>query len=239
MNSNSMPATYWLIWHLFNDRDMLHQAASETQACRLEKLAGVISFDTNKLCAQHFLQSSYAETLRKYVAVYVIRQPDHEDVDLLDVRIPRGKMMVIPSGIAHMDPKSWASGKNAIYPVDGFHPKRFLTSQQSTDNTPAGTPSVTRPHLTRDTSFFSSRPGDRFSLNSYSGSWIPFGGGIHQCPGRHWVKLQMLLTFAMLEAHFDIEPLQGQQASSVDLRKWGLGAMQPAAKVPFRIRRKP
>ena len=225
-----MPATYWLIWHFFNDRDMLRQAASEAQTCRLEKIAGLVSFDTNKLCAQQFLQSSYVETLRKYVAVYVIRQPDHEPADLLGVRIPKGKMIVIPSGIAHMDPQNWSSGKNVNYPVDDFHPERFLTSQESKDNASAGSqplPSPGRP-----------RSSTRFSLNDYTGSWIPFGGGIHQCPGRHWVKLQMILTFAMIEAHFDIEPLQGQQEPSVDMRKWGLGAMQPTAKVPFRIRRK-
>ena len=48
----------------------------------------------------------------------------------------------------------------------------------------------------------------------------------------------MLLSFAMMNAAFDIELQQGSEKLRVDMAKYGLGALQPAEKVGFRIRRK-
>ena len=52
------------------------------------------------------------------------------------------------------------------------------------------------------------------------------------------MKLQMLLSFANISAAFDIELLAGEKKLRVDMAQYGLGALQPAGKAGFRIRRK-
>ena len=61
---------------------------------------------------------------------------------------------------------------------------------------------------------------------------------MHQCSGRHWEKLQLLLSFAITSSAFDIELVSEKKKLQVDMAKYGLGALQPAEKVRFRIRRK-
>ena len=232
-----MPATFWLTWHLLRDRDLHARISYEADACRTSEPIG---FDTTKLCRQPLLQSSYAETLRKYVAVYIIRRPEHEDAQILEYKVPRGKMMVISSAMAHMDKRNWRMSPQEKHSVDTFWADRFLT--YSTNAPEPALPSLNLGDTTavatpaRVSTSDPSNP--KFSLNGYNGAWIPFGGGIHQCPGRHWVKLQMLLSFAVINAAFEIEILGKGDGLSVDMRKYGLGCLQPAEKAGFRIRRR-
>lgn len=232
MNSNSVPATFWFIWHLLRDRDLLTRASYETDTCRTTSTTEPISFDATKLSNQPLLQSCYAETLRKYVAVYIIRQPEHEDARILNYRVPQGKMMVISSAMAHTDPRNWRTGLQGEHPVDAFWAERFLTYDPSSPPQPQPSASTFSPTTSAGVPLSEAR----FSLNGYNGAWVPFGGGIHQCPGRHWVKLQMLLGFAVIDAAFEIE-LVGKDLR-VDMRKYGLGTLQPGEKARFRIRRR-
>jgi len=247
MNSNSMPATFWLFWHMVRDRSLLARAIPEVNACRTTSTNNGWSFDMTKLCNQPLLQSSYAETLRLYVAVYIIRKPEYEDAQVLDYRIPKDKMMVVSSAMAHMDKRNWNLGTLEEHPVERFWADRFLTyggniSRSSPALATAGAPSTSGTSastLSLPTVSKPLTPEPKFSLNGYSGAWIPFGGGIHQCPGRHWVKLQMLLSFAIISSAFDIELVPGKAKLKVDMAKYGLGALNPAEKAGFRIRRKP
>ncbi|KAL9024902.1 MAG: hypothetical protein Q9196_006174 [Gyalolechia fulgens] len=246
MNSNSMPATFWLVWHMMRDRQLLTRAVSEINACRMGQTTSRLSFDTRKLCDQPLLQSSYAETLRMYVAVYIIRKPIYEDAQLLQYTIPKEGMMVISSAMAHMDERNWNLGTLEEHPVESFWADRFLTYDRPTASPSSASPgyctdstSVKRPGTLPSSAACADGPAEaKFSLNGYGGAWIPFGGGIHQCPGRHWVKLQMLLSFAMISAAFDIELLAPAQDLKVDMAKYGLGALQPAEKVKFKIKRR-
>ena len=223
------------------DRDLLSRVTHEAETCRIDPSEG-IAFDPVRLCNQPLLQSSYAETLRKYVAVYIIRQPEYENAPILDYKVPKGKTMVINSAMAHMDRRNWQTGPQGEHPVDTFWAERFLTYDTNPPQRPSPTPLNDSP-----TSAVASPAGvsgvdhsePKFSLNGYSGAWIPFGGGIHQCPGRHWVKLQMLLSFAVINAAFEIELLgKVGDGLSVDMGKYGLGTLKPAQKVPFSIRRR-
>ena len=241
-----MPATFWLFWHMMRDHSLLAQATSEANACRTYDSTEPLCFDTTKLCNQPLLQSSYAETLRMYVAVYIIRKPEYEDAQVLDYKIPKDKMIVVSSAMAHMDKRNWNLGVMEEHPVETFWAGRFLSHSDNTHRSPSVSSgnktycTSSRPNSTRLLSEISNpSPSEpRFSLNGYSGAWVPFGGGIHQCPGRHWVKLQMLLSFAIINANFDIEFLDGERKLRVDMAKYGLGALQPAEKARFRIKRK-
>ena len=52
------------------------------------------------------------------------------------------------------------------------------------------------------------------------------------------MKLQMLLSFAIRSSAFNIELVSEKEKLQVDIAKYGLGALQPAEKIQFRIKRK-
>ena len=230
MNTNSTPAAFWLIWHMLRDQDLLARASREVDACRSSVPSGAVDVDTVRLIEQPLLQSCFAETLRKYTIVFAIRQPEREDAQILDYRIPQGKMMVINSAIAHTDPRNWNTGANEEHPVESFWSDRFLTYDSK--------PRQTKLEATSTTSDGPEVGEPRFSLKGYSGAWIPFGGGVHQCPGRHWVRTQMLLSFVLINSAFEIDILQPKETLRMDTGKYGLGVMQPGEKARFRIRRR-
>ena len=233
MNSNSMPSTFWLFWELFRNPDLLRQALTEATVCLTDPSSQTLEFDIPKLCNQALLKSCYAETLRMRVAVYLIRKSEYQDAHIKEYIVPKEKMIVISSHTAHMDKSNWNTGDNDSHPVDEFWAKRFLTYRR-----PNCKPSSSVGEEETSTTTDKSKHGPVFSLNGYSGAWIPFGGGIHQRPGRHWVKLQMLLSFAMMCTAFEIELTNGGKDPGMDGRKYGLGALQPKRETPFRIRRR-
>lgn len=240
MNSNSMPATFWLFVELLRFPHLLERALTEINDCRSLSSRDSLSFDTRKLCAQPLLQSAYVETLRLRTAVYIIRKPEHSPAQIRDYQIPCGEMIVVNSAAAHMDERNWNLGSDGQYPVDRFWAERFLT-HHGADMLRAGDKTFTiasrSSHPTPLPDSKDARP-PVFSLNGYAGAWIPYGGGIHQCSGRHWVKLQILLSFAMMCSAFEIELAEGGKVPGMDMRKYGLGVLQPEGKTPFRIRRR-
>ena len=169
-------------------------------------------------------------------------------------------MIIINSAMAHMDERNWNLGpRGEEHPVTSFWAQRFLTakssraslsrspepsidrgsdtkSDESTDSNDRASPSS----VNADDRAEEEEQHPRFSLDHYKGTWIPFGGGIHQCPRRHWVKTQMLPSFVMITAAFEIELLDNdsREELKVDMAKYGLGALQPGKRVGFRIRRK-
>ncbi|KAL8657482.1 MAG: hypothetical protein Q9226_001876 [Calogaya cf. arnoldii] len=187
------------------DPQLLAAATAEVDECRRKEADDGISLDTTKLTSQPVLQSMHAEALRKYVA------------------IPKNKLLVINSAMAHMDERNWNLGIQGERPVDTFWGQRFLT--QSTG--PSAEASDIKSGLDQE------KP--TFSLHRYKGAWVPFGEGIHQCPARHWVKTQMLISLAMITGTFEIELLCSDKDLRVDLSKYGLGALNPGEKAPFRI----
>ncbi|KAL8772128.1 MAG: hypothetical protein Q9209_002563 [Squamulea sp. 1 TL-2023] len=193
MNSNSMPATFWLFWHMIRDRRLYDRAAAEIKTSRIFPTTSPLSFNTTKLCDQPLLQSSYAETLRLHVAVYLIRKPVFADARILNYRIPNDKMIVMSSAMAHMDKRNWNLGMKDEHPVDSFWADRFLTCSVGSNQSDAASPIISSNHTTNSpastyvpaTSIKVASLQPKFSLNGYGGAWVPFGGGIHQCPGRH------------------------------------------------------
>ena len=148
-------------------------------------------------------------------------------------------MVIITSNIAHMDDSNWSTGPKGEHPVTSFWGERFLTRTvksrsptPSSDETDSGYGSAT------DSSDDSTVESKHFSLDRYKGAWVPFGGGFHMCPGRHWVKTQMLLGFAMITSAFDIKLLDAPNELRVDNSRYGLGALYPAEKARFRVRRR-
>ena len=115
-----MPATFWLFWHVMRDRSLLTRTMSEVNNCRTTYTIESFSLDITKLCNQPLLQSCYAETLRMYVAVYIIRKPEHQDAQVLDYTIPKDKIIVILSAMAYIDKRNWNLGTMEEHPVERF-----------------------------------------------------------------------------------------------------------------------
>ena len=242
MIPSTVASTFWLSWHMLRDRDLLTRVTSEVQTSRITIDATLPpNFDMTKLCNQPFLQSTFAETLRLYVSVCVTRRPDFADGQILDYRIPKDKLIVISTAFAHMDKRNWNLGPMEEHPVESFWAERFLTynSPSAGQTSPASSSGVSTSSITTSPDGAMSNPPEpHFSLNGYANSWVPFGGGIHECPGRHWVKLRMLLTFAMISSTFDIELLAPHKNVKPDMAKCGFGALPPMEKAAFRIRRR-
>ncbi len=232
MNSNSMPSTFWYFYDVLRNAEIFKRVLPEINAC-ISNSSTVERpvFDVTKLCSRPLLQSIYAETLRMRIAVYIIRRAEFQETHCQNYILPRNKMVVISSHTAHMDKQNWSNGPGKSHPPEEFWADRFLVDPKELEASSVG-PTDVLPSVDK------SERGAKFSLNGLAGAWIPFGGGIHQCPGRHWVKLQMILSFAMVCMAFDIELEEKESMLEPGMSKFGLGALPPKTKVAFRIRRR-
>ncbi|KAI1774793.1 cytochrome P450 [Hypoxylon cercidicola] len=223
---NSVTAASWAIFEIYRDTDLLASVRAEVDTCALRSADGRIRFNIEQLLRLPVLQAVYAETLRLRMHFYIIRMPDKVDMNIRDWVIPRRKVVVTPTTVAHMDSKAWNTGLNNEHPVDQFWIGRFLKypSKGANDNA--------QPH--------DSEPSPTFSTKELEGSWIPYGGGPRQCPGRHFAKRQILLTMALMVSLFDCEILDEGKNVQEDftLKGFGGGVSHPAGKVPARIRRR-
>jgi cytochrome P450 len=173
--------------------------------------------DIDMLLRQPVLQAVYAETLRLRMHFYIIRTSDTIDMKIQDWIIPRRKITVTSTTAAHLDATTWNTGPKNEYPIDKFWVGRFLTEPV---NAASETPT--------------------FSTKEMEGSWIPYGGGPRQCPGRHFAKRQILLTAALMVELFDCEILGEGIDVQEDrsLMSFGSGISKPAMKIPINVRRR-
>lgn len=75
-----------------------------------------------------------------------------------------------------------------------------------------------------------------FTTEGLAGTWVSFGGGHRMCPGRHFAKVEMIVTFAMMCTMFDIELIGGLPAPN--MKEVGWGTLPISGKTPCRIRRR-
>ncbi|KAI0532633.1 cytochrome P450 [Xylaria digitata] len=223
---NAVTATSWAIFNIYRDPELLASVRAEIDSCRLEREGAdsLVRFDIDRLLRLPVLQAVYAETLRLRMHFYIIRMPDRIDLKIRDWVIPRRKVIVTPTTVAHMDSEVWSTGEKNEHPVDKFWVGRFLKY----------------PSRNIKESLRAHNSAPTFSTREAEGSWIPYGGGPRQCPGRHFAKRQILLTIALMVNLFDCEILEGGFGIKEDfsLNSFGGGVSHPAGKVPVRIRRR-
>ncbi|KUJ06800.1 cytochrome P450 [Mollisia scopiformis] len=216
---NSVTAASWAIFDIYRDPELLVRVRAEVDTCAIKDADGLIRFDIDQLLRLPVLQAVYAETLRLRMHFYIIRMSDRAEINIRDWIIPRQKVIVTPTTVAHMDSEAWSTGLKNEHPVDQFWAGRFL-KYPSKSNTQLGDPT--------------------FSTKELEGSWIPYGGGPRQCPGRHFAKRQILLTTALMVSLFDCEIIKDGKDMKEDftLKGFGSGVSHPAGKIPMRIRRR-
>lgn len=182
---------------------------------RVKSPPDTLDFDWTSLCSEPLLQSVYAETLRLHVAIFILRSSDRKDVDIGGWHIPRNAAILVSSYNAQMSADDWITKDDPhVRPVSEFWPERFLL-----EPTPKGDPT--------------------FSLKDRAGTWLPYGGGQRICPGRHFTKLEMISSLAIMLTLFDIEIFNvASKIPTNDTRGFGFGSMWPKEKMPVRMRRR-
>ena len=249
-NSNSIPAAFWSLVHIFRDPALLQRTREQASKCATGADPSAASaFDSEGLTKNPLLQSVWSEVLRLYVALFIVRGADHDDVALPGGHvIPRKKMIVVDTHTAHMDAGVWNASEA---PLDAFQADRFLVYPDKPGSGPLraearapeshaapGTPPTPLTPPSAAAAPASADPFEpRFSASGLSGSWVPFGGGRHQCPGKAFAKQEIILCVAVMTALFDVE-IAPDADLGVDLNYYGLGSLPPRSKMPVRIRRR-
>ncbi|KAI2467418.1 cytochrome P450 [Annulohypoxylon bovei var. microspora] len=185
--------------------------------------------DLKKLSNNPLLASIYAETLRLYVETFTIVSSPIEDVPLGKYWLPKGKLGLVNSAMAHMDNEFWNT-KDGLHPLDTFWAERFLTDPKDPSSGPS---KIVRREPNYD------NPQDTapyFSLKGLEGSWIPYGGGNLVCPGRFLAKNVMTFACAFLTQEFDIEIITKEL--KFGSRNYGFGISMPKHAIVVRMKRR-
>ncbi|KAL9130023.1 MAG: hypothetical protein Q9175_007129 [Cornicularia normoerica] len=201
MNGNAVPATIWFILELMRNRALLSRVRSEVEEARLpgtpENL-NLPNFDLTKLCSGQLLQSSYAETLRLYMAVGLMRIPSHKVYILGKWRFPQDHLIVMSNRTAHHNEEN---AKDTATPYASRNEAH--SNQQKEHDKP------------------------RFSMEGLAGSWVPYGGGQHLCPGRFFAKNEMMAAFALISSAYDVELQDPGLKPEPDMAFFPIGMLPP------------
>lgn len=180
----------------------------------------------DRILQQPLLQSAYAETLRMRVTIALPRTCEYEEFDFFGYKIKKNEHLLIFTSPVVQDDEAWTrAGKPPLKPFEDFWAERFLAPKDGSKQ-----------------KMGNEEPEElEFSLRGLAGRWMPYGGGQHLCPGRHYAKSQIIGSFAFFFAKYDLELLNhiGKGGVQPDLRWFPMGSLPPDRKVPFRIRRKP
>ncbi|KAI1323858.1 cytochrome P450 [Xylariaceae sp. FL0255] len=232
--SNTLPATFLTLWHIFKDQTLLRRIRAELH----EHLGDtpVREADYKTLSRIPILQSVYAEVLRLYTKIYVMVSSSQDEIQLGRWSLPKGSIAMLNSSVAHQDASFWNTADGA-HPVKSFWADRFLATRSDPRSGPVA-PELRRTWPTKKIpSDGSSDDSDKlyFSAEGLEASYFPYGGGHSICPGRHLAKNVVITTAALMASEFDIEFL----TESLILDKWryGLGLATPTNDIQFRIRR--
>lgn len=267
-NANTGRAAFWLLYETLRSRTLLHRAREAMRASialqsteTLTQQPSIITsnaslpFDFPIFSSAPLIQSMYAETLRLRFAGIILRDVK-DDVTLGDCSVPQKTAIAISTYHAHRNQESWnANTTKKPHSLDEFWAERFLvypgnsntplksSSKNNNDATPSNMKNET---ITSSPSSIpvaaklneNSKASPQFSTKGLAGAWIPYGGGQNMCPGRHFAKQEVLVTFASILTSFDVQ-LIDDLPPKVDWSGFGLGMLAPAGKgIRFRIKRR-
>lgn len=189
-------------------------------------------FDIKCLVRLPLLQSLFAETLRMYVSVMIVRTA-RQGCKLGDWAVQKDQKVMMCNYAQHMDEKLWNPDGSSTHALDVFWGRRFLSGSET------GKPNSSSVGQ-MDVPVDQSAPNTpQFAGQGLGAKFFPFGMGERVCPGRHFSKIQTLLTYALISKNFDIELLvEDRWRPKVDWKHFGYGTIPPAMSTPFRIKRK-
>jgi cytochrome P450 len=212
-NTNAIISAFWVTLEVFKDPKILAIIRDEVKDCIKPDVTDHVSFDLPKLLKKPFLQAVLSETLRLRVNGFLVRRPMRDNLKIHEWTIPKDRFCLTSSTPGHMDPNVWCQDANAAHPVTEFWPERFLKTDKATGQI-------------------------EFSLKGTEGSWMPFGGGIHMCPGKVFAKHVICLTVATMVTRYDCIVTADKKAMEMSTRNFGFGTSAPIGKVPVLMRRR-
>ncbi|KAJ9260157.1 hypothetical protein DTO212C5_8537 [Paecilomyces variotii] len=253
-NGNAIPAAGWCILEVIKRPDLHRRVLDEISdsiTITHDGTESKLSIDIPHLCSQPYLQSIYAETLRLRTGIVLSRVPT-SDLTIDGWRFKKDEPIMASSWFSGRDASVWNTGSpDHPHPVSEFWPERFLVYPNDPDSGPirrSGTTSTTTSQGPKQvekqdhTQHDQSPPNPKFSLSNTTGSWIPYGGGVKICPGRHFAKQEIIVVMALFLTMFEVEVLMTeeelQNAMKPDQRFFMFGVMPPAGKIRARMRRK-
>ncbi|KAF2759739.1 cytochrome P450 [Pseudovirgaria hyperparasitica] len=214
--------------HTYSDPNLTSQLRQE-----LEYRSNGTSFDIKNLEKSPRLRSLFSEVLRTYLATFITRCAPDRDLHVYEWILPKRSVMILNTYVSHHDSASsvWNT-KGGQHPLDEFWAERFLVWPDD---------DATGPCKDQSTDFITSatkRAEPIYSINGLKGSFLPFGGGIRMCPGRHLAHRMNLWITATLLSRYEIEIVTPEKHIELDWSVYGLGILRPKNPTPFRIRRK-
>lgn len=149
-------------------------------------------------------------------------------------KIPKGQFIAVDSYTAHRDEEVWNTGREpGTHSLDTFWADRFIIDAENKLDGPLRQSAVNTTATNRDTNI-----SPRYSMDGLSGSWLPFGGGKHQCPRRYFARHEMMICIAVLCSEYDVEFLDKKNDVQVDYSFFGIGTMPSKGDVPVRVTRR-
>ena len=210
---NTVPCTFWVVFEVFSQPQLLQDIRNELSTVILqdqnEDLRTIQTLNIAKMRENcPLLPSVFQETLRTVSTGSSIRHV-RRDFFLADrYLLKEGSILQMPFPIIHRNEGLW--GKT----VKEYDPRRFLK--------PAA----------------SSKGGKRNLVKP--GTFRGFGGGTTLCPGRHFATMEITSVVAMLVARFDIEPvaIEGWKRPKSRTNFGATSVTPPVHDVKVRIRRR-
>lgn len=207
---NTVASVFWLVLDVFRNPEILDHVRKEAQSCIVSYTGNTPKFDMDRLQRLPWVQAVYAESLRLRIHGTILRKAP-QDIALNGWVVPKNEVIVTCSTTAHMNPQVWSIKERGSYPVTEFQPRRFLKNN------------VEEKHL-------------QFSFDGTEGSWIPFGAGVHACPGRLFAKYQSILTLTLFVTMFDLEATADEKDLQMSPNRFGFGILGPVGKISYRLR---
>lgn len=235
LTSNVIPATFWYLFSVLATPNLLSRTRHEISK-EMPQSSVFLASRATKLTSSSLLQAIYAETLRLNVITLITRTVKKE-TKVGPYLLRKGQNIMVSTHIEHLNPQWDVTTDDQLHRSTEFYPDRFLTIPERNPKSKPPIPMAYIPEIEQE--HLRDEYEAVFSLDGRQGQFLPFGIGEHMCPGRHFAKHQMIVTFAALVSRFDIELLtpEGWKPES-DLSRYGFGTQGPKQKVEFRIRRR-
>jgi cytochrome P450 len=238
LTSNSIRVSFWFFLETLRSPDLAIDAAREistavtTPETHKSTQIAPPRFDIKSLVRLPLLQSLFSETLRMYVSVMIVRTI-RQGCKLGDWAAQKDQKVMMCNYAQHMDENLWNPDGSSPHTLDKFWGKRFLSAPETEKPDPNSAAQTNLPTTQTTLNVL------RFAGEGLGAKFFPFGMGDRVCPGRHFSKIQTLLTYALISESFDMELLVDDGwKPTVDWNHFGYGTMPPAMTTPFRIRRK-
>lgn len=170
--------------------DLLERVQAEIKSCSDPMKRGIAALDIPKLLANPLLQSIYSEELRLRNGIIIQRVPIIDNFKIGPWKLPKGQMITASTWHEHRDRKVWNEGpvKGEIHSVEDFWADRFLIDPKDLSTGPRRPDSdMTQKSIESDEKISGDKPV--FTTTTVNGSFIPYGGGEHLCPGRFYAKV--------------------------------------------------